>query len=167
VHWSRRSNRGTSWGKTRRRLTVELIAELETIDKKMKAADKDLRELVIARGSTLLDLHGIGPSGAARLLADVGDIHRFTNRDRFASRNGTAPLDASSRRTTTTSLIPRGQPQNQPDITHHGSRSTPQPDRGPRLFRRQKDRGQDVHGSDARTETTTLERCLRTYARRP
>jgi transposase len=83
-------------GKTRRRLTVELIAELEVIDKKMKAADKDLRELVIARGSTLLDLHGIGPSGAARLLADVGDIHRFANRDRFASWNGTAPLDASS-----------------------------------------------------------------------
>jgi transposase len=75
---------------------VELITELETIDKKSKVADKDLRELVIARGSTLLDLHGIGPSGAARLLADVGDIHRFTSRDRFASWNGTAPLDASS-----------------------------------------------------------------------
>lgn len=49
-----------------------------------------------ARGSTLQDLHGIGPSGAARLLADVGDIHRFATRDRFASWNGTAPLDASS-----------------------------------------------------------------------
>jgi transposase len=83
-------------GKTRRRLTVELISELEAIDKKIKAADKDLRELVIARGSTLLDLHGIGPAGAARLLADVGDIRRFANRDRFASWNGTAPLDASS-----------------------------------------------------------------------
>ncbi|MBE8520700.1 IS110 family transposase [Amycolatopsis sp. H6(2020)] len=83
-------------GKTRRRLTVELIAELETIDKKIKTAEKDLRELVIARGSTLLDLHGIGLSGAARLLADVADIHRFASRDRFASWNGTAPLDASS-----------------------------------------------------------------------
>ena len=49
-----------------------------------------------ARGSTLLELHGIGPSGAARLLADVGDIHRFADRDQFASWNGTAPLDASS-----------------------------------------------------------------------
>jgi transposase len=83
-------------GKTRRRLTVELITELEAIDKKIKVADKDLRGLVTARGSTLLDLHGIGPAGAARLLADVGDIHRFANRDRFASWNGTAPLDASS-----------------------------------------------------------------------
>ncbi|MFE3760144.1 IS110 family transposase [Nocardia tengchongensis] len=83
-------------GKTRRRLTVELIAELETIDRKMKAADKELRQLVIDRGSTLMDLHGIGPSSAARLLADVGDIHRFRDRNRFASWNGTAPLDASS-----------------------------------------------------------------------
>lgn len=27
---------------------------------------------------------------------DVGDIHRFAGRDKFASWNGTAPLDASS-----------------------------------------------------------------------
>jgi transposase len=83
-------------GKTRRRLAVELIAELEAIDKKTRALDKELTGLVAARGSTLMDLHGIGPSGAARLLADVADVHRFASRDRFASWNGTAPLDASS-----------------------------------------------------------------------
>jgi transposase len=83
-------------GKTRRRLAVELIGELEVIDKKIKTMEKDLKELVVARGSTLMDLHGIGPSGAARLLSDVGDIRRFADRDRFASWNGTAPLDASS-----------------------------------------------------------------------
>jgi transposase len=83
-------------GKTRRRLAAELIGELEAIDKKTRALDKELTALVTARGSTLMDLHGIGPSGAARLLADAGDIHRFANRNRFASWNGTAPLDASS-----------------------------------------------------------------------
>jgi transposase len=83
-------------GKTRPRLAVELIVEIETIDRKMKSARKELTALVVARGSTLLELTGIGPSSAARLLADVGDIHRFGNRDRFASWNGTAPLDASS-----------------------------------------------------------------------
>ena len=46
---------------------------------------------MIERGPTLLDLHGIGPANAARLLADDGDIHRFANRDRSASWNGTAP----------------------------------------------------------------------------
>ncbi|MFE3000191.1 transposase [Nocardia sp. NPDC059246] len=55
-----------------------------------------MRQLVTERGSTRTDLHGIGPAGAARLLADVGDIHRFRDRDRFVSWNGTAPLDASS-----------------------------------------------------------------------
>jgi transposase len=83
-------------GKTRRRLAAELIGELETIDKRMKILKKELTDLVTARGSTLLELHGIGPSSAARLLADAGDIHRFASRDRFASWNGTAPLDASS-----------------------------------------------------------------------
>jgi hypothetical protein len=83
-------------GKTRRRLAVELITELEAIDKKIKGVKLELRELIAARGSTLMELTGIGPSGAARLLVDVGDIHRFADRDKFASWNGTAPLDASS-----------------------------------------------------------------------
>jgi transposase len=83
-------------GKTRRRLAAELAGELEAIDKKTRALDKELSALVTARGSTLMQLHGIGPSGAARLLADVGDVRRFASRDRFASWNGTAPLDASS-----------------------------------------------------------------------
>jgi transposase len=83
-------------GKTRRRLAVELTGELEATDKKIKSLQKELTTLVTARGSTLLELHGIGPSSAARLLADAGDIHRFADRDKFASWNGTAPLDASS-----------------------------------------------------------------------
>ncbi|MGI8986276.1 MAG: transposase [Nocardioidaceae bacterium] len=36
------------------------------------------------------------PVVAARTLADVGDIARFADRNRFASWTGTAPLDASS-----------------------------------------------------------------------
>ncbi len=49
-----------------------------------------------ATGTSLMDLHGIGPSGAARLLVEVGDITRFPSKAHFASWNGTAPLDASS-----------------------------------------------------------------------
>ena len=83
-------------GKTRRRVAAELISDLERIYSRKKAADKELRELVAATGTKLLDLHGIGPSGAARLLVEVGDITRFPDRDHFASWNGTAPIDASS-----------------------------------------------------------------------
>jgi transposase len=56
----------------------------------------ELKAAVAARGSTLMEVHGIGPAGAARILADVGDIARFADRNRFASWTGTAPLDASS-----------------------------------------------------------------------
>jgi transposase len=43
-----------------------------------------------------MDIHGVGPVVAARALADVGDVTRFADRNRFASWTGTAPIDASS-----------------------------------------------------------------------
>jgi transposase len=83
-------------GKTRRRLAAGLITELALIDKHIKAANVELRDLITASGSSLLELSGIGPSSAARLLGDVSEIGRFADKGRFASWNGTAPLDASS-----------------------------------------------------------------------
>jgi transposase len=83
-------------GKTRRRLAADLISEVEAVDKKITAATKQLSNLITAIGSTVQQLHGIGPSGAARLLGDIGDITRFPTRGHFASWNGTAPIDASS-----------------------------------------------------------------------
>jgi transposase len=81
---------------TRHHLARELIEELTAIDAKIRAADKQLRQLVAATGSTLGQLNGIGPSGAARLLGDIGDISRFRTAGHFASWNGTAPIEASS-----------------------------------------------------------------------
>jgi transposase len=83
-------------GKARRRVAAELITDLERIYQRSKAADKELRELVAETGTSLMNLRGIGPSGAARLLVEVGDITRFPDRAHFASWNGTAPIDASS-----------------------------------------------------------------------
>jgi transposase len=83
-------------GKARRRVAAELIGDLERIYRRSKEADKELKQLVAATGTGLMDLHGIGLSGAARLLVEVGDITRFPSRAHFASWNGTAPIDASS-----------------------------------------------------------------------
>jgi transposase len=83
-------------GKTRRRLAAEQLAELVVVEKKIRTLTKELKAMVIARGSTLMDLPGVGPVVAARILADVGDVARFADRNRFASWTGTAPLDASS-----------------------------------------------------------------------
>ena len=70
--------------------------QLVAVDAKIKKSTAELKALVLARGSHLMDLHGVGPVVAARVLADVGDIARFADRNRFASWTGTAPLDASS-----------------------------------------------------------------------
>ena len=83
-------------GRTRRALAAELIGELEALDGKLKALKRRLAEAVTAAGSGLMDIYGIGPAGAARILADVGDVARFADRNRFASWTGTAPIDASS-----------------------------------------------------------------------
>ena len=83
-------------GRTVRRLAADQLADLVRLDVRLKALKAELTEAVQASGSHLMDLHGIGPAGAARILADVGDVRRFPDRNHFASWTGTAPLDASS-----------------------------------------------------------------------
>jgi transposase len=83
-------------GKARRRVAAGLISDLERIYQRKKDADKELAALLAAAGTTLTGLPGIGPSGAARLLAEAGDVTRFPTRGHFASWDGTAPIDASS-----------------------------------------------------------------------
>ena len=83
-------------GKTRRRIAAEELAELIVVDAKIKRATAELKAVVLARDSRLMDIDGVGAVVAARILADVGDVARFADRNRFASWTGTAPLDASS-----------------------------------------------------------------------
>jgi transposase len=82
-------------GRTRRRISAEELAELVVVEAKIKKASAELKSMVLARDSRLMNLPGVGPVVAARVLADVGDLARFPDRNRFASWAGTAPLDAS------------------------------------------------------------------------
>ena len=140
-HLSRRSHRATWLPKTRRRLVVELIGQLDSIDKKIEAADEELQQLVTDRGCTLMGLHGIGPSSAARLLADVGNIRRFRDRDRFASCKRHSTHRRLLRRTTAPPPLSSRESQNQPCPAHHGRRATPKFHQRPRILRRQEAAG--------------------------
>jgi transposase len=73
----------TSTGRTRRRL-AQIEARLGTLKAELKQA-------VQARGSQLMDIYGIGPAGAARILADVGEVARFPDRNHFAYRGRHRP----------------------------------------------------------------------------
>lgn len=83
-------------GRTCRALAADLIGEIAAVDGKLTELTGQLRSAVLARGSHLMELFGIGPVGAARILVDVGDVARFPTRGHFAAWNGTAPLDVSS-----------------------------------------------------------------------
>ncbi len=82
-------------GQARRHVAAELIADLERSYQRKKAAGKELIASLKATGTTLMTLEGLGPSSAARLLVEAGDITRFPDRGHFASWNGTAPAGAS------------------------------------------------------------------------
>jgi transposase len=81
------------------------------IDAEAAAVKRQIAALVTASGTTLTDMHGVGPVVAARFLAEVVDIARYPNRDAFASANGTAPIPASSGRTVRHRFNPGGNRQ--------------------------------------------------------
>src|SRR3954465_10787580 len=81
-------------------MAAEEVVDLVATDARLRALTKQLAAAVRARGSHLMDLRGIGPAGAARILADVGDVARFRGPEPLRvpteTGTGTAPLDAPS-----------------------------------------------------------------------
>lgn len=61
------------------------VLDLVAVEAKIKKATAEFKTMVGVRGSRLMEIHGVGPVVAARTLADVGDVARFPDRDRFAS----------------------------------------------------------------------------------
>ena len=69
-------------------ITTEL-AELRT----------QITDLVAASKTSLTKIYGAGVFVAARILAEVVDVRRYPSRHHFAAANGSAPIPASSGRT--------------------------------------------------------------------
>jgi transposase len=82
---------------TLRRLARRIAALTEEIDE----LDAELRPLVTATAPALMAVYGVGTEVAAQLLTTAGDNpHRLRSEAAFAQLCGTAPLPASSGRTT-------------------------------------------------------------------
>jgi transposase len=82
--------------KQRKVLARDLLADLRRLDTTIKAHTKSLTTALDTAGSSLTDVHGLGPVLAAKILAHSGDITRFPSRHHYASYCGTAPIEASS-----------------------------------------------------------------------
>jgi transposase len=92
----------------RKRLAVELLANIRRLDRDIATAQARVTDAVTASGTALLEIHAVGPIVAGFILGHVGDTARFTTADRFASYNGTAPIEASSGPIKRHRLNPRG-----------------------------------------------------------
>ena len=92
----------------RRRIATEHLADIERIDGEINAIKQRIADAVTASGTTLTELHGVGPVIAAIVLGQVRDIGRFRTRAQFANYNGTAPIEASSANTNRHRLNMRG-----------------------------------------------------------
>jgi transposase len=92
----------------RHELAAEFLAGLRRVDGQLRDTRKKLAIAVRASGTTLTEVFGVGPVIAATVIGDDRDTARFTNQDRFAAYNGTAPAGVSSGNRTIYRLSLRG-----------------------------------------------------------
>lgn len=80
----------------RRELALEHVGDLRRLDAQLAESHKRLADAVAASKTSVIDIVGVGPVGAAIIVGYTGDIRRFADRHHYASYNGTAPVEVSS-----------------------------------------------------------------------
>jgi transposase len=98
----------------RARLARRRIMRLRELDGEIGQLAGQLATLVAASHTRLVDLVGIGPILAARILGEVGAVARFPDADHFAAANGTTPIPVASGWTGRHRRKPWRQPPAQP-----------------------------------------------------
>jgi transposase len=95
----------------RRRVAMDLIGDVRRFDSQLEAINDRIVTAIAATGTSVCDIFGIGPIGAAIILGHTGDIARFPTAGHFARYNATAPIEASSGPRKRHRLNPRGNRQ--------------------------------------------------------
>jgi transposase len=81
---------------TRYQLATDLIGDISDLDRRIASVQARIKTAVAQSKTSLVELFGVGPVLAAKLLGEVGDVRRFPIKHHFAAHTGTAPLEASS-----------------------------------------------------------------------
>ena len=150
-------------------LASEHLADIEAIDAKLKTSGAQITALVQATSTSLVDLYGVGPVIAGRILAEVG------RRDPIPDQG---PLRLIQRNRPDRRIL--GRPGPSPPVTGREPAAQPRPphdggdpaasdgDARTGLLRAQAARGQDPEGGPALPEAPALRhRLLPTRCRQP
>jgi transposase len=89
-------------------LAYDLLSEIIMLEDRAKRARTRMINEVLASGSSLPGIFGVGPITAATLIGYTGDINRFPTAGHYAAYNGTAPVEFSSSGRTVNRLSRRG-----------------------------------------------------------
>jgi transposase len=81
-------------------VTRARLQRLLGIHAELAGLREQIAALVQHSGTSLTGIYGVGVFVAARILAEVVDVRRYPTRHAFAAANGSAPIPASSGRTT-------------------------------------------------------------------
>ncbi|MFJ7280237.1 IS110 family transposase [Kitasatospora sp. NPDC098663] len=79
-----------------RRVLSEMLSEIAGLNQRIRALEATIRELVSPLAPALLEITGISHVSAAVLLAEIGDITRFTSSAKLARYTGCAPIPVYS-----------------------------------------------------------------------
>jgi transposase len=119
-------------GKTRLGIAAEGLAELVAIEATIKKSTAELKAMVLTRRSRLMDLHGVAPVVAARILADVGDPVRQPEPIRLLGRHRT--MGRLLRRADPPPTLASREPADEPYDPHRRGQPTPPRHPRPRLL---------------------------------
>jgi len=81
---------------TQVRICRELVRRCSELSRRANELERELRALVTGQAPQLLALPGCGTLTAAKLIAEVAGVDRFSSDAKLAKLAGVAPLDASS-----------------------------------------------------------------------
>jgi transposase len=95
---------------TRYRVLVarEVVDDIARLDERLKASKKRITQAVTASGTSVTDIVGVGPIGAATIIGYTKNITRFPTKGHYATYNATAPIEVSSAGNTRHRLNLRG-----------------------------------------------------------
>jgi transposase len=74
----------------------EVVDDIARLDATLRASKKRIAVAVQASGTSLTNIVGVGPIGAATIIGYTKDITRFPTKGHYATYNATAPIEVSS-----------------------------------------------------------------------
>lgn len=77
-------------------VTTGIVSDLQHYNDQLEKVDKELEVMYHSLGCTLTTIPGVNITTAVKMLAEIGDINRFSNASKLAQFAGIAPLKLSS-----------------------------------------------------------------------